>query len=419
MNVAVVGGGIAGLLCARRLAEDHHVELFEAAETIGGHIATVDVDLHGQSWAVDTGFIVFNTATYPNYVKLLGELGVPWRVGDMSFSARCEAEDVEYNGTSLNAMFAQRRNLLRPRFLRMVRDILRFYSSAHRVLDEPGPGPSLGQYLDDAGFSPEFVDWHLLPMGAAVWSAGEGQMRDFPAKYLIQFFHNHGFLKVEGRPDWLTIRGGSRNVAQALVRGLESKGVRIHLGSPLEGLERTAKGVLLRTPAGPAEFDRAVLACHADQSLALLKDATPLERDVLGAFPYQPNDVVLHTDASLMPRRKRAWAAWNYHVDGSDEQRANVTYWMNRLQGLDCPSPLLVTLNHTAGIDPDKILRRFVYDHPIYTASGVAAQARHAELNGSHRVYFAGAYWGYGFHEDGVNSALQVAEHMSREMVQA
>ena len=331
----------------------------------------------------------------------------------MSFSARCDAENVEYNGTDLNALFAQRRNLLRPGFWRMVRDILRFYREAPELLEGDDEGPTLGAYLREGKYSDEFVRWHLIPMGAAVWSTRPEGMLEFPARYLVQFFRNHGFLEVSGRPDWLTIPGGSREYARVMMEPFLD---RIRLKTPIARVERDTVGATLVTAAGVRErFDRVILACHSDQALSMLDDPTPLETEVIGAFGYQANDVVLHTDASLMPKRKRAWAAWNYHVDGAESDRANVTYSMNILQGLESQTQFFVTLNHTEAIDPSKILRTFVYHHPVFDHAAVRAQPRHAEVNGTRNTYFAGAYWGYGFHEDGVSSGLAAVEHLKRD----
>ncbi len=411
MRIAVVGTGISGLVAARELARDHELTVYEAGSWIGGHTNTVDVETPDGPLAVDTGFIVFNERTYPEFLRLMRELGVAWQDSDMSFSVRCEGTGLEYNGTDLNGLFAQRANLLRPAFWRMVRDILRFYREAPAVLEGDGDDVTLGDWLDRGGYSREFVEWHMVPMGAAVWSARPEVMRAFPLRFLVQFFHNHGFLQVDDRPQWLVIRGGSRSYVEPLTATFRD---RVRLDTPVASVRRTADGVVVRTAAGEeATHDRVVLACHSDQALRMLADATAAERDVLGCFAYQRNEAVLHTDASLMPRRRRAWASWNYHVTSPASDLPTVTYWMNNLQGLPGEVPYLVTLNRTADVDPAKVLRSFVYHHPVYSVEAVRAQARHAEIDGVHGVHFCGAYWSYGFHEDGVRSGLRVAERVA------
>lgn len=414
MKIAVVGTGIAGMVAAHRLHREHDITVFEADERIGGHTNTVDVDIDGVKTAVDTGFIVFNEKTYPNFCALLRGLGVPWQASDMSFSVRCDASGLEYNGTSLDGLLAQRLNALRPSFWRMVRDILRFYREAPAVLAPGADDLTLGEFLDRGGYSRQFVEKHMLPMGAAIWSARLENMRRFPMRFLVQFFHNHGFMQVDGRPQWLTVRGGSREYAQKLVAGFRD---RIRVRTPVTSVRRAAQGVVLRTGAGEeARFDRVVLAAHADQSLRMLVDATSKEREILGAFAFQKNDALLHTDTSIMPSKRRAWASWNYHVTQPATDLPTVTYWMNRLQALDSKRDYLVTLNRNDDVDPAHVLKRFVYHHPVYSTAAVAAQRRHAEIDGVAGVHFCGAYWGFGFHEDGVKSALAVLEHVPSEV---
>ncbi len=415
MRVAVVGSGVAGLVCADRLAREHEVTLFEADERPGGHVNTVDVDDGGRTIAVDTGFIVFNERTYPNFVALLRELGVAWKPSDMSFSVKSERTGLEYNGTSLNALFAQRSNALRPSFWRMVRDILRFYREAGELLGE-GEEEALGSYLERKNYSEPFVRDHLIPMGAAIWSATPENMLRFPARTLVRFFHNHGFLQVDGRPQWLVVSGGSREWVRALLARFAG---RLRTGTPVRGLRREGGRVVLSLPEGPETFDRVVLATHSDQALRMLSDATPLEREVLSKFGYQENRAYLHNDARLLPRRPLARAAWNVHQLEPPARLATVTYWMNRLQGFESREPWLVSLNVGDRVDASKVVREIVYHHPVYTKAAVEAQRRHADLNGSNGVYFAGAYWGYGFHEDGVNSALAVCRDLEREAVHA
>jgi len=417
MKIAVVGSGISGALGARRLFEaGHQTHIFEAAPRIGGHTATVDVEVGGRRVAVDTGFIVFNERTYPIFCALLKELEVPWVASDMSFSARVEAEDVEYNGTNINALFAQRANLLRPRFWSMVRGILRFYRETQALLDSGDDDPSLtlGDYLAAQRYSRPFIDWHMLPMAAAVWSGSDEDVRRLPIHTLVRFFANHGFLQVEDRPQWLTIPGGSRTYLDALVAPFRD---RIHTATPVQRVTRAGDGVHVVTTAGTERFDRVLLACHSDQALALLGDPSPGERDVLGAMRYRPNDVALHSDARVMPRRRRAWAAWNTRVangDASADARVQVSYWMNTLQPLGEGTPeLFVTLNRTAELDPAKVHFTATYDHPIFDPSAITAQRRFEEIDGAGGVHYAGAYWRYGFHEDGAWSALRAVERIS------
>ncbi|MBP1612033.1 MAG: hypothetical protein H6Q01_696 [Acidobacteria bacterium] len=421
MRIAVVGAGISGLLAAYILGREHDVTLFEADERLGGHTNTLDVtEPDGSVRAVDTGFIVFNDRTYPTFIRLLDQLGVAWQPSDMSFSVRCAARGLEYNGASLDALFAQRRNLVSPRFLRMVRDILRFHRDAPRVLELPEDGLTLGQMLEAGGYSAGFVEDYIVPMGAAIWSAQPQTMFGFPARFFIRFFANHGLLSVENRPVWRTVSGGSRRYVEALIARFRG---RVLTGTPVARVERHVTHALV-TPRGaePLRFDEVVLACHADQALALLADADPVEREILSAFPYPENVAVLHTDPSLMPRRPKAWASWNYlrPADGGPTggargdrptgDRLVLTYWMNLLQALPGPRNVFVTLNAEEAIDPAAVIRRIVYQHPLYTPASIGAQARWEEINGLRRTSFCGAYWGYGFHEDGAKSALAVTE---------
>lgn len=405
MKIAVVGTGIAGMVAARRLSKQHDVTVLEAASYLGGHTNTVQVEEDGRQLAVDTGFIVFNEKTYPGFCGLLRELGVPWKESEMSFSVNNLKSGLEYNGTSTDGLFAQRLNALRPSFWRMIRDILRFYKEAPAVL-QGDDSRTLGEFLDQGRYSRSFVDDHLIPMGAAVWSARPERLRAIPMRFLVRFFHNHGFLQVEDRPQWLVVEGGSKSYIEPLMAPLRG---RVRLNTPVVSVRRGVQGVELRTRTGEElRFDRVVLATHSDQSLRMLADPTPLEQEILGAISYQRNEAALHTDNSLMPRKQRAWASWNYHVTDPPTDLSTVTYWMNRLQSLEAKKDYFVTLNRTADIDPTKILRTITYHHPIFNEAAVRAQARHAEIDGVRGVHFCGAYWRYGFHEDGVQSALAV-----------
>lgn len=412
MRLAIVGTGIAGLAAAHRLHPSHDITVFEAGDHIGGHTHTHDIELGGRHWAIDTGFIVFNDWTYPNFIALMDELGVESQPSSMSFSVRCEKSGLEYNGTTLNTLFAQRRNLFSPSFHRMIRDILRFNREAPGFLETGDDHTRLGDYLTANRYRQEFREHYIIPMGAAIWSAAPGDMLDFPARYFIRFFHNHGMLSVDDRPQWRVIRGGSRSYVEPLTAPFRE---RIHLNTPVMRIVRDEQGATVQTATGSeARFDAVVLACHSDQALAMLDKPTQVEREILGAIPYQENETILHTDASVLPRARRAWAAWNYHIPREACDRVAVTYDMNILQGLEAPETFCVSLNYRDRIDPDRILKRLTYHHPAYTPAGIAAQARHAEISGVNRTYYAGAYWGFGFHEDGVKSGLRVVEQIER-----
>ncbi|OQW30150.1 MAG: FAD-dependent oxidoreductase [Nitrospira sp. SG-bin1] len=412
MRVAIIGTGISGMLAAYLLHHDHEITVFEAADYIGGHTNTIKVQLDDRTYAVDTGFIVFNDWTYPNFIQLLNRLGVASQPSDMSFSVTCERTGLEYNSTTLNTLFAQRRNLFRPSFYRMIRDILRFNRKSLSLLNQPEPGPTLGLHLESQHYSREFIDHYIVPMGAAIWSASHETMWRFPARYLIQFFKNHGMLSVDDRPTWRVIKGGSQRYAEKLVAPFRH---RIYLNSPVESIGRFPDYVEIRANIErqayrALRFDHVIIATHSDQALSMLADPSPTEKEVLGAIHYQENEAVLHTDTSLLPKRRLAWAAWNYHLLGAQPDRAVLTYHMNKLQNLSAPCEFCVTLNHTQSINPAAILHRITYHHPVYSPEAVAAQRRHGEINGVNRTSYCGAYWGFGFHEDGVNSALTVCK---------
>ncbi|WP_165674631.1 NAD(P)/FAD-dependent oxidoreductase [Metapseudomonas otitidis] len=408
MKIAIIGSGIAGLTTAYLLNRRHDIQVFEASDWIGGHTHTVDVTLHGRSYAVDTGFIVFNDWTYPNFIRLMEQLGVAHQPTEMSFSVCDPVSGLEYNGNNLNSLFAQRSNLLSPGFLGMLRDILRFNRESLADLDS-GRVPAsatLGDYLRERGYGQRFRDHYLVPMGAAIWSTSLEDMLAFPLAFFVRFFKNHGLLSVNDRPQWRVISGGSRSYVAPLT---ESFAERIRLACPVSRVERDADGVTVHSAAGAERFDQVVFACHSDQALSLLAEPSQAEREILGALPYADNEVVLHTDARLLPRRKLAWASWNYRLGGPAHQPAAVTYDMNRLQGIEAPETFCVSLNQTDAIDPARILARFTYAHPQYSLAGMQAQARWAEISGQQHSHFCGAYWANGFHEDGVVSALRVA----------
>jgi len=411
MKIAIIGSGIAGNVAAHRLHKEHEITVFEAGAHVGGHTHTHEIDSHGERYAIDTGFIVFNDWTYPNFIALLSELGVESQASVMSFSVRNEASGLEYNGTTINTLFAQRSNLLRPSFYRMLRDIVRFNREAPALLAS-STDIALGDYLAAHHYSSEFIGDYLVPMGAAIWSTDPARMLAFPARFFVRFFENHGMLSVDARPQWRAIRGGSARYVDKLVAPFRG---RIRLNTPVESVRRMRDCVLVKARGVEAQrFEHVFLACHSDQALGLLADATPLERQILGAIPYQENEAVLHTDTSMLPHARRAWAAWNYHVVRESSERVALTYNMNILQSLAARETFCVTLNHSERIAPAKIIKRLVYHHPLFTPAGVAAQQRQHEINGQQRTYFCGAYWRFGFHEDGVVSALDAVEHFEQ-----
>jgi predicted NAD/FAD-binding protein len=409
MRIAIVGSGVSGLVCAHRLQAAHEVVLFEAASRPGGHTHTVFVDEDHGTVPVDTGFIVFNTRTYPNFVALLRELEIDWAESNMSFSVSSARRNFEYNARNLSTLFAQRRRLLSPRFYRMAWDILRFYRDAPALLDDAEETP-LAVWLADNGYSRAFAEDHLVPMIRALWSARRTVAEQFPTRFLVRFFANHGFLQVNDRPGWLTIPGGADRYVQAIARRLRGQ---LRLSSPVQRVRRQAGGIVVETQQSPPEvFDHLVFACHSDQALAMLDGPTALERQLLSAIPYQPNEVVLHTDASVMPRLSRSWGSWNVHLDDDGADGACITYWMNSLQPLPTATNYFVSLNYRHAIDPQKIVRVQQYEHPLFDLASVAAQARHAELIDHRGLSYCGAYWRNGFHEDGVVSALAVCERL-------
>ena len=415
-RIAVIGAGISGLTAAWQLAEEHEVQLFEAGDYAGGHTNTEQVESGGRTWPVNTGFIVFNDWTYHNFIKLMDRLGVASEKSDMSFSVDCNASGLQYNGTSLNTLFAQRRNLLNLPFLKMIREILRFNKETREDLDSGAidDDESLGEYLNRNGYSRYFRRFYIVPMGAAIWSAPEIVLEQFPIRFFLQFFNNHGMLSVDDRPTWRVISGGS---AQYVTKMMERLGDRTHLNSPVERIQRDVNGVDVTVGGEMHRFDQVVLACHSDQALAMLNDATDKENEILGAIGYQQNDVVLHTDSSVLPDTERAWAAWNYYIPTHSTEPVSVTYNMNILQNFDeSPETFCVTLNRSHDIAPDKIIKQFRYAHPVFTMDAVAAQSRYDEIGNQNRTHFCGAYWYNGFHEDGVRSALRVTKAFGLEL---
>jgi uncharacterized protein len=413
MRIAIVGAGISGLVTAHLLHREHSVTVFEANDYAGGHTNTVRVDTPNQTHHVDTGFIVFNDRNYPNFQRLLGHLGVSSQPSTMSFGVSDGAGEFEYSSGSPNGLFATRRHLVTPWFHRMVADLARFNRAARALLEQPDD-PSLGEWLEHHRFSRAFIERLIVPQVSAVWSADSRQRWRFPARFLAEFFDNHGLLSFRDRPRWLTIRGGSARYVEALTRPFAE---RVRLSTPVQAVTRHPGHALVKARGSEAEqFDHVVLALHSDQALALLADATDAEHEILSAIPYQHNEAVLHTDERMLPRRRRAWASWNYHLLAEPSGLSTVTYHMNRLQSLSAERELCVTLNRTAEIDPDTVIRTISYAHPVFTHQGLKAQQRHELIDGRNRTSYCGAYWGAGFHEDGVVSALRVADRFGARL---
>lgn len=410
MNIAIVGAGISGLVAAHLLKDQHQITVFEAGAYAGGHTNTIRVETSDETHDVDTGFIVFNDRNYPEFTKLLDRLGVAHQPSHMSFAVSDERGDFEYSSGSVGGLYANPRHAVSPAFQRMVVEYVRFNKRGRKLLAGPSANgrPSLREWLDDCGFSDAFIEKLIVPQTAAVWSAAPDQMWSFPARFLLEFFQNHGMLDLTGRPRWMTVRGGSKRYVEKLIAPFED---RLFLSSPIASVRRFADHVDVVPVDGEARsFDEVVLAVHSDQALRMLgQDASESERQVLGAIPYQANEAVLHTDRALLPKRRRAWSSWNYHLLEEPPPRSTVTYHMNRLQALRANDEYCVTLNRTEAIAPEKVIRTIQYAHPVFTAEGLAAQKRHAEISGVNRTHYAGAYWGWGFHEDGVVSGIRAA----------
>lgn len=411
MRIAVVGSGIAGMASAWLLSRQHDVVLFEADDRLGGHTDSHAVETDGQSLVVDSGFIVYNEKHYPLLTRLFDELKVASQPTTMSFSVHDQASGLQYNATNLRGLFCQPSNLFSPRFLGMLADLRRFYREAPAMLDVALPGPSMGEYLAANDYGEAFRDLHLVPMASALWSSPTASILDFPIVHLVRFMANHSMMQLGGRPQWRVVRGGSCSYIDALQRNWN---VQVRLGTPVCGVKsrQHPATVLVETNTGVEIFDRVVLACHADDSLRLLAEPTQTQRDVLSAFEFQDNDTILHTDVSVLPPNRGAWAAWNAHVPAQPGGDCTVSYWMNALQSLQTREPLVVSLNRRADIDPARILRERRYRHPVQSAASVHAQSRNAEIQGVGGISFAGAWWGHGFHEDGLRSAVDIAAQL-------
>lgn len=409
-NIAVIGSGISGLTSAYLLSREHNVTVFEKNDYIGGHTATKDIEFNGKCYAIDTGFIVYNERTYPNFIKLLNQLGIREQKTEMSFSVMNPSANLEYNGSTLNTLFAQRSNLLKPSFWRLILEILRFNKLCKALYeqDDIDVELTLGHFLKQHNFNQAFSQNYILPMGAAIWSSSLVEMTQFQLKFFVRFFYNHGLLDIQNRPQWFVIPGGSKQYIYPLIQSFENN---IELNSQLKSVSRTDSGVTLEFEGSESrQFDEVVFACHSDQALQLLTDANTQEQEILSSMPYRDNQVVLHTDTRLLPKRRLAWASWNYHLDSNQSRPACVTYNMNILQGLDSDTTFCVTLNNTDKIDTSKIIQTFHYSHPIFNQKSLAAQQRRLEICGKNNTHFTGAYWHNGFHEDGVRSAVEVAQ---------
>jgi predicted NAD/FAD-binding protein len=412
MKVAVIGAGISGLTAAYLLHRDVDLTVYEANDAVGGHTHTVDVDLPEGRYAVDTGFIVFNEVTYPNFCKILDRLGVASQPGPMTFSVKCEKTGLEYSPHSLNTLFAQRRNLAGLSFWRMLIDIFRFRRRFEKLLNAVDPAKPLVRVLREQGFSARFIDQFITPLGSSLWSTDPEKFKDFPMQTLVRFFKNHGFLEIRNPFQWRVIKGGSRCYVEKMIAGFAD---RICTGTPVTGVRRFADRVEVTDRSGTkSRYDQVILAVHSDQALALLEDASSAEKHMLGAIAYQPNDTILHTDTGILPQRRWIWSSWNYLIPRRDQARACLTYDMNILQSLSASREFCVTLNPPRPIDPSQVKARFVYHHPVFTPQAPAVQQRHGDISGANRTHYCGAYWGYGFHEDGVNSALAVCRWFGR-----
>jgi len=415
LKIAVIGGGISGLTCAYLLKQLHDVTIFEKADRLGGHTATKTIEYGGEIHNIDTGFIVFNDWTYPNFIKLMDKLGVASKPTRMSFSVSCQKTGLEYSGSNLNTLFAQRKNLLNLPYLGMLRDIVRFNKQAIADLDQNtiDESISLGDYLELKGYGKMFASHYLQPMGSAIWSSTLQEMRAFPLLFFVQFFKNHGLLSVKNRPQWRVIEGGSSSYLKPLLKGMEH---RVVTEATIIKVLRDDSGVYLEFDNGSKEkFDQVVFACHSDQALSLLHSPSSEESQVLGAIPYRSNQVVLHTDESLLPRNKLAWSAWNYLLQNDAGGPPTLSYNMNILQGLSSSVPFIVSLNPRQKIPEQKILGEYQYSHPIFTLDGVRAQARWQEINGVKNTWYCGAYWRNGFHEDGCLSGIRVAQALGAQ----
>ena len=416
MKIAIIGSGISGLTCAYMLNRKHDITIFEKNDYIGGHTHTHEIEYSGRKWNIDSGFIVYNERTYPNFINILDRLGVERQLTRMGFSVKSEKNDLEYAGHSLNGLFAQRSNLFRPSFIRMLRSMWRFNSEARSDLKGLDSETTLGEYLKSNGYPEEFIQHFIIPIGAAIWSTVPNQMMDMPAIFFIRFFENHGMLQIVDRPNWWVITGGSKRYVEKMVDGFENK---IRLSSPVKNVKREGGSITVQFGANSLEsenFDSVIFATHSNQSLAMLDAPTKAEVEILSAIKYQKNDALLHYDDSILPKRKNAWSSWNYLLDEDQSKAVALTYNMNILQSLKSDRTFCVSLNSGNLVDESKVIKELSYDHPLFTTSSINAQSRKHEISGKNNTYYCGAYWRNGFHEDGVMSALDVCKDFGESL---
>ena len=416
MKIAIIGSGISGLTCAYMLNRKHDITIFEKNDYIGGHTHTHEIEYSGRKWNIDSGFIVYNERTYPNFINILDRLGVERQLTRMGFSVKSEKNDLEYAGHSLNGLFAQRSNLFRPSFIRMLRSMWRFNSEARSDLKGLDSETTLGEYLKSNGYPEEFIQHFIIPIGAAIWSTVPNQMMDMPAIFFIRFFENHGMLQIVDRPNWWVITGGSKRYVEKMVDGFENK---IRLSSPVKNVKREGGSITVQFGANTLEsenFDSVIFATHSNQSLAMLDAPTKAEIEILSAIKYQKNDALLHYDDSILPKRKNAWSSWNYLLDEDQSKAVALTYNMNILQSLKSDRTFCVSLNSGNLVDESKVIKELSYDHPLFTTSSINAQSRKHEISGKNNTYYCGAYWRNGFHEDGVMSALDVCKDFGESL---
>ena len=414
MRIAIIGSGISGLTAAYLLNHDHEITLYEANDHIGGHTHTHDIEIEGKIWAVDSGFIVYNERTYPNFIRILDELGVERKPTRMGFSVKSVSNNLEYAGHSLDGLFSQRRNLIRPSFWRMIKSILRFKKESEEQLNELPLDMTIGSFLEKNHYPSEFIEHFIIPMGAAIWSTMPNMMTEIPAVFFIRFFQNHGILAIKDKPTWWVINGGSKNYVKKMTAGFID---RIMVSTPVKRVKRNDSiEIIAGSPQHMTRFDAVVFACHSDQALALLADPSYAENEILRAITYQKNDVLLHTDHSVLPTRRKAWSSWNYQLDSDPERPVALTYNMNILQGLESSVTFCVTLNDPQAVSPDRIIKEITYHHPLITVESISAQKRKNEISGVNNTYYCGAYWHNGFHEDGVVSAMDACELLAANL---
>jgi len=413
LKVAIIGSGISGISAAEYLSDKCEVTVYEKNSKVGGHADTHTIDVDGESIDVDTGFIVFNPDNYPRFLELLNKYNVAYKDSDMSFAVSNRFSGLEYNATNINKLFCQRRNIFNPKFLRMIRDITRFYKEAPALLEEVSNNISLGEYLRVNGYSDYFTNEHIIPMASALWSGKADLIMDFPARYLVAFMQNHNMMQISDRPVWKTVSGGSRQYLKAIT---EKASFDVSLNASIAKVERTEHGVTLHFSGGEEhQFDHVIFACHSDQALKLLDEPTSSEREVLGAIKYQRNEICLHWDVALLPKKKKAWASWNVIRNEISKVQCTVSYYMNLLQSLPTERPVIVSLNMSEQVDTKKVWKYLEYEHPVYTQKTIDAQNRRPELQGKMSSYYCGAYWGWGFHEDGARSGLEAAQQLLRD----